>query len=443
MKRLSRRTVLKGIGAGVALPLLEAMVQARSGVSASPRRLVFVYVPIGAHMPAWTPVAEGAGFELSPTLEPLAPFREDLLVLSGLTHDKARANGDGPGDHARAAAAFLTGAQPRKTAGADIRAGISADQVAAQAVGARTRFRSLELGCEPGRSSGDCDSGYACVYSNNISWASASTPMTKETDPRALFDRLFLGGVTPEDRARRAELAASQRSILDYVREDAERLSARLGAGDREKLGEYMESLRELERRIAAFSDSRAPDVDLALRPTESPDDLGAHARLMFDLLVLAFRTDSTRIATLMITNEGSNRSYPEVGVSEGHHEVSHHGDDPVKQEKIARINRYHVELFAQFLGALRGAGEGESDLLASSMVVYGSAIADGNRHDHHDLPILLAGRGGGTLATGRHVRYPKETPATNLFLALLERMEAAIPSLGDSTKVLTGLDAV
>ncbi len=441
MKRLSRRVVLKGIGTAVALPWLEAMAPVRWARAGAPGRLVFVYVPVGIHMPAWTPAAEGSAFELTPTLEPLAAFREDLLVLSGLAHDKARANGDGPGDHARAAAAFLTGAQPRKTAGPDIRAGISADQVAAQVVGARTRFRSLELGCEPGRSSGDCDSGYACVYSNNISWASASTPMTKETDPRALFDRLFLGGVSPEDLGRRAELAAGQKSILDFVRQDAQRLSARLGAGDREKLEEYLDSLRELERRIAAFSDARAPDVDLALRPQELPEDLGAHARLMFDLLVLALRTDSTRIATLMITNEGSNRSYPEIGVSEGHHEVSHHGDDPVKQEKIARINRFHVELLAHFLGALRAVNEGESNLLERSMVVYGSAIADGNRHDHHDLPILLAGRGGGTIATGRHVRYPTETPATNLFLALLERMDAAVPSLGDSTGALGGLE--
>ncbi len=439
MKTLSRRTVLKGLGASLALPYFEAMAPARAAAVAAPRRLVFVYVPNGIHMQQWTPAAEGRAFELPSILEPLAPFRDELLVLSGLTQDKARANGDGPGDHARASAAFLTGAQPRKTSGADIHAGISADQVVAQRVGARTRFRSLELGCEGGRSNGECDSGYACVYSNSISWAGPGTPLTKETDPRALFDRLFLGG-SEDEREGAGARAAGRKSILDLVREDGARLASRLGAADRAKLDEYLTSIGELERRLTAFAAARPIDVDPALRPEDTPEDFGAYVRLMFDLLVQALRTDSTRVATFLLVNEGSNRGYPEIGASEGHHELSHHGGDAEKQAKIARINRFHVELLAHFLTALRDVEEEGEDLLARSMIVYGSAIADGNAHDHHDLPILLAGRGGGSLDSGRHVRYARETPVTNLYLSLLELMGAPTASLGDSTGPLGGL---
>lgn len=440
--RNTRRTFLRGAGVLLGLPWLEGFAFGRGLDKRGPKRLIFVYVPNGMHMSHWTPAAEGKNFPLSPTLTPLAPYHSELLLLSGLTHDKARANGDGPGDHARAAAAFLTGAQPRKTSGADLRAGISADQIAAQALGTETRLRSLELGCESTRASGECDSGYACAYSNHIAWAGPSTPLPKETNPRALYDRLFLGGRSPEEREQRKRLALQEQSILDWVREDAERLQRRLGQADRARLEEYSTSVRELERRLAAFAKERPLVVDPAARPEGVPENFAAYVRLMFDVLVLALRTDSTRIATFMIANEGSNRAYPEVGAPEGHHELSHHGDDPEKLAKIARINLLHSECLAHFLAGLAAVEEGEYNLLANSVVVYGSAIADGNRHDHHDLPLLLAGSAGGKLTTGRHLRYPKDTPATNLYRSLLAIMGHPLPSIGDSTGLLSGLDS-
>jgi hypothetical protein len=404
----------------VALPWLEAF-----GGETPPIRVAWLYVPNGVHMPDWTPASEGAAFPLPPLLEPLERFRDRLLVLTGLAHDKARANGDGPGDHARSAAAFLTGAQPRKTDGAGIRAGVSADQVAAQAVGNRTRFRSLEIGCEPGMVSGQCDSGYSCAYSSNISWASPQTPMAKETDPRLLFDRLF--GRSPEADARR-------KSVLDVVRGEASSLAPRLGASDRRKLDEYLTGVRELERRIErAEKGAEVPD---SLRPKGIPSDYGEHLRVMADLLALAFRTDATRIATFMFANEGSNRSYAAIGVPEGHHELSHHGGDAAKQAKIGRINRFHLETLAHLLGRLDGVREGGEPLLDRCLVVYGSAISDGNRHNHDDLPLLVAG-GSSAIRTGRHLRLPRETPMNNLHLALLGKLGVPAGALGDSTGVL------
>jgi len=442
LPKLSRRTVLKGVGASIGLPLLEAMmpklVFGAASVPQMPRRMAFIYVPNGVNMGEWRPSEEGYNVPLSPTLRSLEPYRKELMVLTGLTADKARPNGDGPGDHARAMAAFLTGCQPRKTAGADIRAGISVDQLAAQHLGQATRFPSLEIGCEGGRLAGNCDSGYSCAYSSNISWRSESTPQPKETNPRAVFERLFGNG--RGDTGTQAQRIQFQQSILDFVREDAHQLDRQLGSADRRRLDEYLTSIREIERRIQA-SEGPAPQAPNGMRrPFGIPSDYGAHIRLMGDILALGFQTDLTRIATFVFANEGSNRSYRPINVSEGHHDLSHHGNNAEKLDKIAAINRFHIEQFAYLLGKLKAIREGEGTLLDNCMILYGSGNSDGNRHNHDDLPILLAGKGGGTLRPNRHVRYPRNTPITNLYLSMLKRMGVRIDRFGDSTGSLQDL---
>jgi hypothetical protein len=430
---VGRRRFLKGCGTVLALPWLESLLpRALAGV-APPRRLAFLFVPNGIHMEDWTPRAEGRSFDLPYLLEPLAPFRDDLLLLSGLTHDKGRANGDGPGDHARSAAVYLTASQPRKTAGDDIEAGVSVDQVAAGKLGAATRFPSLELGCEEARQSGQCDSGYSCAYSSNISWRTPRTPMGKETDPRLLFERLF-GAGGPGGAAARAERLRARRSILDYVADDARRLEGELSGADRGKLDEYCQGVREIERRL----DLGEPAPAAMDAPLGTPREYGAHVRLMADLLALAFRTDATRVATFMMANEGTNRTYPEIGVRDGHHHLSHHGGDRGKIDGIRRINRLQTELLAHFLRRLKETPEGEGSLLDRCTIVYGSGISDGNRHNHDDLPCLVAGRG--ALSTGRHVRYPRDTPMANLFVSLLHAHGVRTDRFGDSTGPLAGL---
>ncbi|MBK9384444.1 MAG: DUF1552 domain-containing protein [Planctomycetes bacterium] len=432
---MDRRGFLRGACGALALPWLESLAP-RGARRAAPKRFVVVYVPNGMHMASWTPAAEGElPQELPPILRPLARWREQLLLLSGLTHDKARANGDGPGDHARAAAAFLTASQPRKTSGRDLRAGISFDQVLAAAIGAATPFASLELSGERGRQSGECDSGYACVYSNNLAWRSPELPLPPETDPRQLFDRLFAGGESAEARAKRAEVAARRTSLLDYLREDARALSPRLGTSDRRKLELYLDAVRELERKIAALA---AEDGGVAVsrsgyRP-ERVDGFEPRSKALAEVLALALAADRTRVATWMIANEGSNRSYPALQVKDGHHEVSHHGGDEAKQSSIERINLFHAGLLAHFLQALEAHEEEGEPLLASCAVLYGSGIADGNSHAHHGLPLLLAGGSALGLRSGRHLRFPGETPAANLFLALAERYGVELESFGDST---------
>ncbi|MCY3003365.1 MAG: DUF1552 domain-containing protein [Planctomycetota bacterium] len=432
---LSRRTLLRGAGVALALPLFGAMSRARNSAPA-PRRVIFTYVPNGVHMPDWRPKAEGEALELGPTLEPLARWRDSLLLFSGLTQDKARAHGDGPGDHARSAASFLTGMHPLKTDG-PIRAGVSADQLAARDIGGVTRLRSLELGCEDGRLGGQCDSDYSCAYSNSISWSSPHTPLGKETDPRLVFDRLFRDEEQDLSEAERAERRRRRKSVLDFVRDDAKRLSSKLGVEDRRKLDEYESGVRELERRIE-FAEKKTRDAGL-VRPAELPEDYVERAHLQCDLLALALETDSTRVATLMFANEGSGRSYPALGAPEGHHELSHHGGDPEKLKKIASINRHHIELLAHLLEAL-SRKEGDATLLDSTMIAYGSGISDGDRHNHDDLPVLLAGGRLCELRGGRHLRFPNETPCTNLWLSLLDRLGLAVPALGDSTGRLEGL---
>ena len=442
---LHRRTFLKGVGATLSLPLLEAMLPA-SGFAAqsagAPKRMAFVFVPNGVIVPDWTVKGEGTDWQLSPTLEPLAKVKDRVCVVDGLMQDNARAKGDGPGDHARSSAAFLTGAHPVKTSGVDIKVGQSVDQVAADKAGRQTKLPSIELGTEGGRNAGQCDSGYSCAYSNNISWKSATTPMAKEINPRLVFERLFGSTDDREAAKSRAKRDEYRKSILDLVTDDANKLKQQLGQTDRRKVDEYFSSVREIEQRIErAKTDTSSQKIPDPTLPRGVPKELDEHIGLMFELMTLAFQTDTVRVATFMMANEGSNRSYPMVGVNDGHHHLSHHQNKQDWIDQIKKIDKYLVGHFAKFLEKLNGISEGNGTLLDNSMIVYGSAIADGNRHSHHDLPILLAGKGGGTIASGRHLVYPKETPLNNLFLSMLDRMDAGVDSLGDSTGRLKDLE--
>jgi hypothetical protein len=442
--RISRRTLLRGLGATIALPWLEAMGPMTSWASdtapgkAAPNRMAFLYVPNGKNMVDWTPKAEGTGFELPGILEPLREVKDDILILTGLTADKARAHGDGGGDHARALTAFLTGAQPRKTDGTDIKAGISIDQVAAGRIGDQTRLASLEIGTEHGSMAGNCDSGYSCVYSSTMSWRSATQPLPKEVNPKLVFERLF-GSVPDAERVKRDQ---KRKSVLEFVREDSGDLSKQLGATDKRKLDEYFSAIRDIEQRIdraAKLAEVKAPQS--LTKPQGVPASYQDHIRLMCDLLVLAFQADLTRVVTFVLANEGSNKPYPFIGVSEGHHDLSHHGNDPKKKAKIRDINRFHTTQLAYLLKKLKSIKEGDGTLLDHCMIVYGSGNSDGNAHNHDDLPILLAGKGCGTIKTGRHVRYRNETPLNNLWLSMLNRMSIKVAALGDSTGTLPGLN--
>ncbi|HAB17602.1 MAG TPA: DUF1552 domain-containing protein [Verrucomicrobiota bacterium] len=443
---IPRRTFLRGLGTLMALPHLDSLVRAGDiavgtppAPTGLPRRMAFVYVPNGANMADWTPGDIGTDFKLPFILEPLEPVRRDVMVLSGLTHDKARPNGDGAGDHARASATFLTATQARKTSGVDIRVGVSVDQVVAQKAGDQTPFRSLELGCDRGQSSGSCDSGYSCAYQFNIAWRTPTAPMPPETKPRLAFERLFSIGQpneTPEMRAKRRKYRSS---VLDFVLEDARQLGGKLGRTDQRKLDEYLSSVRDLERRIESSERVRAqlpPDAF----PEGTPADYADHIKLMYDVMVLAFQTDTTRVASFIVAHDGSNRPYPFIGVKDGHHDLSHHGNDEEKKAQIAKINRFHVEQFAYFIKRLGETREGNGSLLDNCMIAYGSGIADGNAHAHSDLPVLLCGSGGGTITPGRHVRVPKETPMANLFLEMMDRMGVRQERFGDSTGRLAEL---
>ena len=401
-----------------------------------------MYVPNGAHMPDWTPKQDGANYEMSPTIERLADHRKHFNVLTGLTLDGARAHGDGGGDHARSVAAFLTGAHPKKTNGADINNGISVDQATAKEVGDATRFASLELGLEASAQAGNCDSGYSCAYASNMSWRGPKNPMAKEIDPAALFDRLFAGKTVKETRRAKSTREKYRKSILDFALEDAKALHRRLPAVDQRKLDEYLYSVRDVEKRIDGVDKLRVTEEGVPdfPRPSGVPSGLKAHSELMMDMMTLAMQTDSSRIISFMFTNAGSNRSYPEIDVSEGHHESSHHGKSKHKQENIAKINRYHIDRFAYLLSRLRQVHEGSGTLLDNCMIVYGSGISDGDRHNHDDLPILLAGGGAGRIKSGRHIRYKNGTPLCNLYVWMMQQMGAKTNKFGDSNGVLENL---
>ena len=450
-RSLPRRTILRGLGTTLALPFLDAMVPAfarQLSTGDTPNRMVFVYVPNGIVMNAWTPVTQQRitplPTQLPRVLQPISAYRNDFSILSGLTHNGGRALGDGPGDHARAGASYLTGVHPKKTFGADIHAGISADQIAASHLATETRFGSLELGCEPGLLGGNCDSGYSCAYSNSISWRTPSSPMPVEAHPRAIFERLFGPDNYTTDPAERAKQQQYDQSVLDLVLGDARRLRQTLGSSDQHKLDEYLYSVRDIETRIASTehgADIAPPDID---RPAPGlPNDFQQHVRLMFDLTTIALKADLTRIVTLMFGTELSNRVYREIGVAEAHHGLTHHRGDPGKIEKITQINRFHVEQLGYFIDRLRSSPEGDGSVLDHAMVVYGGGISDGNRHEHHDLPTLIAGRGNGHLTPGRHVVYPDETPMANLLLTMLHHLGIREESLGDSSGILKHLSDV
>lgn len=438
-KSLSRRTLLRGVGSALALPLLDAMSPALAGpartAGKAPLRMAFLYVPNGIIMKDWTPAAEGAGYELTKTLSSLEPFRGDMLVMSGLDHYNGQSLGDGAGDHARAGATWLTGVHPKKTPGADIQGGISVDQIVAREIGKETALRSLELGLEDNKMVGNCDSGYSCAYSNTISWSSPNTPVPPEVNPRAVFERLFGDGETT-DPAVRAVQARQDRSILDFVRADTARLGNDLGAGDKRKLTQYLEAVREIERRIqkAEEQSASAGPMPAMEAPAGIPPTFEEHIQLMFDLMTIAFQTDQTRVITMMIGREGGNRTYRSIGVPDAHHGLSHHFNDASKIERLQKIDKHHVDMFSQFLKRLKETPDGDGTLLDHSMIVYGSSISDGNRHDHLNLPAILAGGGNGRVRGGRHVRYKKGTPMTNLYLTMLDAAGVRPEKIGDST---------
>ncbi len=441
-KALPRRTFLRGAGAAVALPFLDAMAPAFAASrlpGETPVRMAFVYVPNGIDMRHWTPEQDGPLGALPRILEPLEPLKKDLLVLSNLTHNNGRALLDGPGDHGRCCGSYLTGVQPRKSA-VDISVGISCDQIVANQIGGQTRLPSLEVGLEDARQAGDCDSGYSCAYTNNLAWKSEKQPLPPVLNPRDLFERLFGDDahLSPEARARRNRF---RRSILDFVREDTRKLQGDLGPTDRRKLDEYLTSVRSIEQQIEK-AEADGVQVDPGMdKPYGVPADFADHFKLMTDMITVAFQADLTRVVTFLVTREGTSRPYREIGISDGHHPLTHHRYDPERMEKVVRINRYHMEQFAAWMKKLKAAPEGDSTLLDNSMIVYGAGLSDGNDHTHDDLPTLVAGGGGGFLKTGRRVTYRKETPMSNLFLNMMDRMGVHGEHFGDSTGRLPGLD--
>ena len=437
-RALPRRTVLRGAGAALALPLLDAMVpaltQQRLTAAAPLRRLGFVHVPMGANMRLWKVKGEGTNFELSHIMAPLAPFKNQLQVLTGLDHHQASSLGDGEGDHARATTAWLTGVHGKRTEGDGVRAGVSADQLAAEVLGRQTPLPSLELALEKNEQTiGACDAGYSCVYQNTFCWKSATMPLPMETHPRAVFERLF--GEEPTSQSQLAQ-RRFQRSVLDSVVEELGDLSRALGASDRRTMTEYVETIRGVEQRIQrAEAYSTASGADLPARPTDIPAEYEDHARLMFDLAVLAYRADITRVVSYLLARELSGRSYPNIGVPDPHHGISHHRDSPELLEKLAKINVHHMGLFAYFVEKLKATPDGDGSLLDHVILLYGSGISDSNQHLHLDLPTLLVGGGAGTLKGGRHLVYPRGTPMSNLCLTLLDKMNVpGVETLGDST---------
>ena len=439
-KTLGRRTVLRGVGAALALPMLDAMVPALSGISgraAEPvRRLGWVYAPNGMAMDAWTPAAGGA-LELSPILGPLASHREHTVVISGLAQGQAEALGDGNGEHTRATATWLNGVHPRETEGADVRAGKTADQFAADQLGRTTPLGSLELAIEQDFLVGSCDNGYSCVYMNTIAWRDPTTPLPMENNPRVVFERLFgEGGST----ARRHSETRKDRSILDAITSDLARLQRDVGSHDQARIAQYLDAVRAVERRIQ-LSEQNETELPELERPVGMPESYQEHVELMFELLSLAYQVDMTRVFTFMLGRELNGRAYPELGIPDAHHGLSHHRDDPAKLAQMAKINTYHVSLFADFLDALASTPDGDGSLLDHSLLLYGAALSDSNKHSHFDLPLVLVGGAAGQLKGGRHLQYPRDTPMTNLLMSQLDKAGVRLDDgLGDSTGRLVEL---
>jgi hypothetical protein len=439
-RALHRRTFLRGLGTAVALPFLDSMVPAlaRAQSRKGPVRMAFVYVPNGIDMRHWNPSYEGALRELPQTLAPLAPHAREVTLLGNLTHNTGRALLDGAGDHGRCSGSYLTGVQVKKSV-SDIRASVSCDQLVANQIGSQTRFPSLEVGLEDARQAGDCDSGYSCAYTNNLAWRSSTQPLPPILDPRALFERLFGDGAElgPEARRRRR---LERRSLLDFVTDDTRALRGSLGPTDQRKLDEYLTSIRQIEEQLTRVEreDAIDPGID---KPYGVPTDFADHFKLMTDMITVAFRADLTRVVTFLATREGTSRAYREIGIPDGHHPLTHHRNIVEQMDKVARINRYHVEQFAKWVARLKAAEDGDASVLGNSMIVYGAGLADGNQHTHHDLPTLIAGSGGGFIKTGRRIVYRRETPMCNLFLTMMDRMGTRREHFGDSTGHLEGLD--
>jgi hypothetical protein len=434
-KAIPRRTFLKGVGATLALPLLDGMVPAMAAVGDKrATRLSFVYIPNGIIMDKWTPATEGAGFQMTPILEPIASYRDQLLVLSGLDCKNANPQpGEGGGDHERGSGAFLTGVHPKKTGGADIQAGTSIDQIAAKELGNQTELASLELTLDFAEFVGGCDPGYSCAYTNTISWRSPTTPIPMENNPRAVFERLF-GSSDTTNPAERIARIRKDRSILDAVSQDVARLVTGLGPTDRRKLTEYLDAVRDVERRIQKAEEQSSQELPSMTRPVGIPATFEEHYKLMADLQALAFQADKTRVITFLVAHEQSTRAYPEIGIPDPHHPLTHHSGDQEKIAKVVQIQTYHAKMFAYFLEKMRSTPDGDGSLLDHMMIVYGGSISDANVHKHEDLPILLVGGGDGSIKGGRHLRYPKDTPVSNLFLTLLDKMGAPTENFGDST---------
>ncbi len=447
----NRRNFLRGVGASLTLPVFETFLPgsataAEGGklattASGMPLRTAFLYKPNGVNVDKWAVTGTGADYQFNKTQEPYAKFKSDFHMFSKFEHQNGTAGGDGGGDHARANASFLTGARPRKTAGADIKLGVSVDQVIARNIGDLTRLSSLELSCDGVRKSGVCDSGYSCAYQFNLSWRSDVTPMTPEYNPRHVFERLFGTGSKEERQKGFALRNEQQRSILDFVMEDARILNKQLGRNDQHKLDEYMTGVREIENRIVKAEKFGLADSGDMKMPDGVPSSYQDHIRLMMDLLVLAFETDSTRVASFLLAHDGSNRSFKEIGVPDGHHSISHHRKDPELMEKLAKVDYFYSEQFAYFLEKMKAKKDVDGkSILHNSIVVWGSGLADPDRHRHEDLPIVVAGQGGGTVKTGIHTDLGQNTPMSNLYLSMLDRVGIKEERFGDSSGRLAQL---
>ena len=430
-KAISRRTILRGIGAGLALPMLDSMVPAFAAPQTI-RRFGVVYVPNGMNMAEWTPKAVGNTFELKSIMTPLAAHRDGFAVVSGLS-SKPPANLPGIGTHARASTRFLTDIPPKHSQSAQLEAGTSLDQLLAQQIGQKTQLASLELSIDGRDFAGSCDVGFSCAYTNSISWANPTTPLPMENDPRVVFERLFGDGGTTDPAARRAQ-RQDERSILDAVKDQISRFQSGLGTNDRGKMSQYLDAIRDIERRIEVAEKDTSEHVLTASQPAGVPSVYEEHVKLMFDMQVLAYQADLTRVITFMMSRELSGRSYPEVGVYDAHHPTSHHSGDPVKLANEAKINAFHTKLFSYYLDKLKATPDGDGSLFDHMLLMYGAGMSDSQLHSPVDLPLLLLGGASGHLKGGRHVKYPTETPLANLHLTILDKFGVPIDRMGDST---------
>lgn len=442
-KHLPRRTFLRGLGVTMSLPLLDSMVPAQTPLAktaANPQlKLGLCFIPHGAVMSNWTPAGEGTGLQLSRTLAPLEPYKDQMVVVSNLAHAMAAPGGPGDngGDHTRSPAVFLNGVHPKRTDGADIRAGITIDQIAAAEIGQQTPLPSLELAIEDFSGLvGSCDVGFSCAYMNTISWRTPTTPLPMEINPRVVFDRLFGDGATAQERLERIE---QERSILDAVTGQVRRLERGLGSSDRNRVAEYLETVREIERRIQlAEKQNSNSNLSVPASPSGIPDDHQEHTKLMFDLMTVAFQADITRISTFMMAREVSYRTFPMLGISEAFHPASHHQNNAARLENLTKINTYHVSLIAHFLDRLKNTPDGDGTLLDHSLILYGSGMSNSNIHNHAPLPVFIAGGAAGRVKGGRHLKYPDNTPMANLLLTILQKAGIHRDNVGDSTGPLS-----